>query len=60
MFDRVLTLTEVPIIKKPIHSFPLKNQWTGFYMTGTSFMKELNMPLKGFLKTKYTLHITVG
>ena len=29
-------MTEVPIIQKPVH------QWTGFYMTWTSLMKQLS------------------
>ena len=33
-------MTEVPIKKKPV-----ANQWTGFYMVGFSFMKELEQSL---------------
>ena len=30
-------MTEVPVM------YSRENQWTGFYMIGTSFMKELNL-----------------
>ena len=33
-------MTEVPIIKKPVH-FCSANQWIGFFMIVTSFLKEL-------------------
>ena len=32
-------MEEVPIIEEPVQA----NQWTGFYMIGTSGMKELNV-----------------
>ena len=47
MFDRVLTFSW----RSPycIETSPLTcyaNQWNGFYMIGTSAMKELNTPLE--------------
>ena len=33
-------MTKAPIKKKPV-----ANQWTGFYMVGFSFMKELEQSL---------------
>ena len=50
--------TEVPIIQKPVHDF---HQWTGFYMRGTSVMKELRLLFqhKGLNKfLSVTLNIT--
>ena len=42
-------MTEAVIIKKPVHWFAPQNQWTGFYMTTASVMKEFRIFLRIFL-----------
>ena len=39
-------MTEVPTIQKISPLFSRVNQWTGFYIIGTSVTKELNLRLK--------------